>query len=97
MKSGRFTQMYIQLVFAPKNRECLLYKRFRNEIFSYMSGILTNQKHKSIIINGMPDHVHILLGLNPDISVSDTVRDLKRSSSLYINDKAWLPGKFSWQ
>lgn len=97
MKSGKFTQIYIHLVFAPKNRECLLIKRFRNEIFSYMSGILTNKGHKSIIINGMPDHIHVLYGLNPNISVSDTVRDLKRSSSLFINEKGFLPGKFSWQ
>lgn len=97
MKPGRFTQLYIQLVFAPKHRENLLYKRFRNEIFSYMSGVLTNKKQKSIIINGIPDHVHVLYGLNPDISVSDTVRDLKRSSSLFINERRWLPGKFAWQ
>ncbi|RLD59951.1 MAG: transposase [Bacteroidetes bacterium] len=62
-----------------------------------MSGIATNMKHKSIIINGVSDHVHIFLGMNPSISVSDTVWELKRSSSLYINDKNWLSNKFNWQ
>jgi len=62
-----------------------------------MSGILTNQKHKSIIINGLSNHVHILFGLNPSISVSDTVHDVKRSSTLFINKERLCLGRFSWQ
>jgi REP element-mobilizing transposase RayT len=62
-----------------------------------MSGILTNQKHKSIIINGLSNHVHILIGLNPSISVSDTVHEVKRSSTLFINRERLFSSKFSWQ
>ena len=97
MKPGVFTQIYIQLVFAVKNREALLINEYRKEVFSYMSGIASNIKHKSIIINGMPDHIHIFIGLNPSVSISDTVYELKRSSSLFINNKKWFRGKFSWQ
>ena len=73
MKPGVFTQLYTQLVFAPKYRERLLTKEIRSEVFSYISGIITNRKHKSIIINGMPDHIHILIGLNPNDNISDLV------------------------
>src|SRR5512133_3335353 len=97
MKPGTFTQIYIQLVFAVKNRETALRKEIRPLVFEYMSGILTNQKHKSIIINGLTNHVHILLGLNPSISVSDTVHEVKRSSTLFINRERLCFGKFSWQ
>ncbi len=97
MKSGTFTQMYIQLVFAVKNREALLHKNIRNRVFKYMSGIITEMKHKSIIVNGMSNHVHILLGLHPSKSVSETVYTIKRSSSLFINKKKLCRGKFSWQ
>ncbi len=97
MKPGVFTQIYIQLIFAVKNREALLINEYRKEVFSYMSGIASNIKHKSIIINGMPDHIHIFIGLNPSVSISDTVYELKRSSSLFINNKKWFRGKFSWQ
>ena len=45
----------------------------------------------------MPDHIHNLAGLNPKQSISDPVRDIKRSSSLFINNKSWFPGKFQWQ
>ena len=97
MKPGVFTQIYIQLVFAIKNREALLINECQKEVFSYMSGIASNLKHKSIIINGMPDHIHIFIGLNPSVSISDTVYELKRSSSLFINNKKWFKGKFYWQ
>lgn len=97
MKPGTFTQLYVHLVFAPKYRERLLIKEIRPEVFSYMSGIITNRKHKSIIINGMADHMHILLGLNPDDKISDLVACLKRESSSFINQKNWFRGKFHWQ
>jgi REP element-mobilizing transposase RayT len=62
-----------------------------------LSGILTNLGHKSIIVNGVADHVHIFLGLNPKISISETVKELKRSSSILINEKRLVAGKFEWQ
>ncbi len=62
-----------------------------------MSGIITEMKHKSIIVNGVSNHVHILVGLNPSVSISDTVHDIKRSSSLFINNERLCKGKFSWQ
>ena len=97
MKPGVFTQLYTHLVFAVKYRDRLLTKEIRAEVFSYMSGIITNRKHKSIIINGMPDHVHILLGLNPNDKISDLVACLKRDSSSFINNKKWFRSKFHWQ
>lgn len=97
MKPGVFTQLYVQLIFAVKHRDNLLKENIREEIFSYMSGIATEMNHKSIIINGVSDHVHIFLGLNQTKSVSDTVRELKRSSSIFINKQDWLKTKFQWQ
>ena len=97
MKPGVFTQLYVQFVFAVKYRDRMLNDSIRKELFSYMSGTATNLKHKSIIINGVSDHVHVFLGLNPSISISDTVWELKRSSSLFINNKKWFKFKFQWQ
>ncbi|RLD38797.1 MAG: IS200/IS605 family transposase, partial [Bacteroidetes bacterium] len=97
MKPGVFTQLHIQLVFAVKHRDRLLNNNIRKEVFSYMSGIVTNLKHKSIIINGVSDHVHVFLGLNPSVSISDTIWELKRSPSLFINNNNWFNSKFNWQ
>ena len=66
-------------------------------MFEYISGIITGMKHKSIIVNGMSNHVHILIGLHPSKSVSETVYTIKRSSSLFINKEKLCHGKFSWQ
>ena len=89
--------MYVQLVFAVKNRDAVMTKDIRKRIMEYISRIITTLKHKTIIVNGTSNHVHILLGLNPSISVSDTVHDIKRSSSLFINNETLCPGRFSWQ
>ncbi|MCX6328424.1 MAG: transposase [Bacteroidia bacterium] len=97
MKPGTFTQLYEQLVIAVKFWECLFNPSRRKIIFSYISGILTNLGHKSLIVNGYSDHVHIFFGRNPSISTSDTVSAIKKSSSYFINEQGWFVGKFQWQ
>jgi REP element-mobilizing transposase RayT len=97
MKPGTFTQLHVQLVFAVRYREHLLGNIYRKEIFSYISGIVSNIGHKSLIINGYSDHVHIFLGLNPSVSISDTVSVIKKSSGHFINEKKWFAGKFQRQ
>jgi REP element-mobilizing transposase RayT len=97
MKPAVFSQVYIHFVFSPRGREALIREEIQPEVYSYISKIITNKNHKSININGMPDHIHILLGLNPGTSISDLVRDIKRSSSLYINEQKLTPTKFQWQ
>jgi REP element-mobilizing transposase RayT len=97
MKPGTFTQNYVHLIFAVKYREAALNNDTRMRVFSYISGIITTLKHKSIIVNGMSDHIHILIGLNPSVSISNTVHDIKRSSSLFMNKERLCKGKFAWQ
>jgi len=97
MKPGSFTQLYVQLVFAVKNRDAVLDKSCRSRVFEYMGGITNNMKHKTIIINGVSDHAHIFLGLNPSKSISDTVFEIKRSTSLFINSEKLCTFKFEWQ
>ena len=97
MKPNVYTQMYIELVFAVKNREATLNLNFRSRVFEYMSGTLNNMKHKSIIVNGVSNHVHVFYGMNPNLSVSETVHDLKRSSSIFINQNGLCKFNFGWQ
>ena len=97
MKPGAYTQLYVQMVFAVKNRDAVLHKPIRGRVFEYIGGIITEMKHKTLVVNGVSNHVHVLLGLNPNISISDTIRDIKRSSSLFINAEKLCVGKFAWQ
>ncbi len=94
---GTYSQLYIQLIFAVKGRQNLLRKEWRQEVFKYMSGIITHKKQKSIIVNGVADHVHLFVGLKPSMAISDLSRDIKNNTSNFINKKGWLPGPFSWQ
>ncbi|HEY1196625.1 IS200/IS605 family transposase [Flavobacterium sp.] len=95
--ANTYSQLYIQLVFAVKGRQNLISTKWKDEIYKYITGIITNQKQKLIVINGMPDHIHILVGIKPDISISDLVRDIKTNSSKFINEQKWINGKFEWQ
>jgi len=95
--TGTYSQIYIQYVFAVKGRENLLHKSWREEVFKYMSGIITAKNQKSIIVNGVEDHVHVFVGLKPSMNISDLIRDIKNNSSNFINDNNFLKQKFLWQ
>ena len=94
---GTFSQIYIQYVFAVKGRENLLQKPWRDEVFKYISGIIKSKDQKPIIVNGVSNHVHVLVGMKPSMTISDLVRDIKNNSTNFINDQKFLKTKFSWQ
>jgi len=95
--AGTYHQIYVQVVFAVKGRENTVSSRWKDELYKYISGIITNKQQKSIIVNGMPDHVHCFIGLNPSMALADLVRDIKNNSSRFINERGFVKGKFSWQ
>ena len=72
-------------------------KDIRSRVFEYISGIIRGMNHKSINVNGVADHIHILIGLNTTITISDTVHEIKRCSSLFINENKLCKKKFAWQ
>lgn len=92
-----YSQIYIQIVFAVKGRQNLIQSKYRDELHKFITGIVRKREQKMLSVFCMPDHTHILVGMNPSISVSDLVRDIKAGSSKFINDKRWIRGKFNWQ
>ncbi|MGA3142611.1 MAG: IS200/IS605 family transposase [Verrucomicrobiota bacterium] len=95
--ANTYTQIYIHVVFAVEGRQSLISPEHNNELQKYITGIISAQEHKLIVINNMPDHLHLLVGLRPDTALSDLVRDVKAGSSKFINEKHWVMGRFSWQ
>ena len=95
--ANTYTQIYIQAVFVVDGRLNLIHKENREELYKYISGIIREKEHKSFIVNGMPDHIHILIGYNPKDALSDLLKEIKRCSSLFINQKKFVSGKFEWQ
>lgn len=95
--SDTFTQIYIHVVFAVKGRQNLISAANREELHKYITGVVQNRDQKMLAVFCMPDHVHMLIGFKPAMSVSDLVRDIKANSSKFINEKKWVIGKFNWQ
>jgi len=95
--ANTYTQIHIQAVFAVQNHDCIIGKQWRDELYKYVTGIIQNNDHKLLAINGMPDHIHILFGMRPSQSLSDLLQDIKGNSSRWINNRKFISGKFSWQ
>jgi REP element-mobilizing transposase RayT len=95
--ANTYSQIYVHVIFAVEGRQNLIRPQHNDELQKYVTGIVSAQKQKLIAINNMPDHAHILLGLQPDKALSDLVGDIKSGSSAFIKRKRWVAGQFSWQ
>jgi putative transposase len=97
LMANTYSQTYIQVVFAVQARENLIRPERKEELQKYITGIVSRQGQKLIAIHCMSDHTHILLGLKPNLALSDLVGDIKTGSTNHINENRWVPGRFSWQ
>jgi len=95
--ANTYRKIYLQIIFAVKNREAMLHKDWRGEVFQYMAGIINQRKHYSLAVNGIHDHVHIFLDYNGRELIEDLVREIKKSSNTFIKEKKFSPFKFEWQ
>ncbi|KAA6327000.1 hypothetical protein EZS27_023964 [termite gut metagenome] len=82
--AGTFSQIYIQVIFAVKNRDALISTTWNIELYKYITGIVQNKEQKMLAINGMPNHIHFLIGMKPSCCLSDLVREIKKSSNAFI-------------
>ncbi|GJM32403.1 MAG: hypothetical protein DHS20C18_14040 [Saprospiraceae bacterium] len=89
--------MYLHVIFAVKNRQALLHKSWRADLFKYIAGIINKRGHYSLAVNGTNDHVHLFFDYKGHELVEDLVREIKKASNDYIKDKKLSPSKFSWQ
>ncbi|MES2515765.1 MAG: IS200/IS605 family transposase [Bacteroidota bacterium] len=95
--ANTYTQIHIQFVFAVKYKAGLIHPSWKDELYKYITGIIQNNNHKLVCINGISDHIHILIGIRPSQSISDLLKDIKGSSSKWINEKKFTREKFEWQ
>ena len=95
--ANTYTQLYFHIVFAVKGRSNHIAIKWGDELSKYIAGIIANKNQKLMLINGVPNHVHLLIGTKPTCSLSDLVRDIKANSSKWINEKQFVNGKFEWQ
>ena len=94
---GTFSQIYIQIVFAVKGRESLINSIWEEDLYKYITGIVQHKGQKMLPVNGMPDHIHFLIGMKPSCCLSDLVREIKKSSNEFVKEKKFSKNKFNWQ
>ncbi len=95
--ANTYTQIYIHVVFSVMGRHNLIPESHKEALYKYITGIIRKKNHTLIAINGMSDHIHILVGMKPNTALSDLVRDIKNNSTGFINRKGWIRGRFNWQ
>jgi len=95
--ANTYTQIHIHAIFAVQNRQSLISSDWRDDLYKYITGIVQNHNHKMLQINGMPDHIHVLLGFRPTQSLSELMKYVKQDSTKWVNQNKFVNGRFSWQ
>lgn len=92
-----YSQIYIQTIFAVQNRDALIQPKWEEELYKYITGIVQNKGQKMLAINGTSNHIHFLIGMKPTCCLSDLVREIKKSSNIFIKEKKFTSFNFQWQ
>jgi REP element-mobilizing transposase RayT len=95
--ANTFSQVYIQCVFAVKYRDAIINKEWRQTLLGVIGNLINETGCKTIIVNGVEDHVHCFVGLKPIVSISELMKEVKAKSSKYINDHQLVKRRFEWQ
>jgi putative transposase len=95
--ANTYHQIYLQTVFAVKYRKAVINKSWKNKLFAVIGNLINEADCKTIIVNGVEDHVHCFIGLKPAVSVSELMKKVKAKSSKYINDHSLTSSRFEWQ
>ena len=92
-----YTQIFVQLVFAVQGRQNFIPKEQRERLQEYITAALHQDGHKMLSLFCMPDHLHILVAINPQLPVAGIVLDLKRTTAQFIYEKGIVKNPFNWQ
>ena len=95
--ANTYHQIYLQTVFAVKYRKAIIDKVWSSQLYAVIGNLINETGCKTIIVNGVEDHVHCLIGLKPVVSVSELMKTVKAKSSKYINDHSLTASRFEWQ
>ena len=95
--ANTYHQIYLQAVFAVKYRKAVIKKEWSQKLFGVIGNLINETDCKTIIVNGVEDHVHCFLGLKPVVSVSELMKTVKAKSSKYVNNHKLTLERFEWQ
>lgn len=81
-----YSQLYIQTVFAVKYRNAVIDKAWREKLMALIGNLINEIGCKTIIVNGVEDHVHCFFSLQPKLAISDVMQSVKAKSSKWVNE-----------
>ena len=92
-----WTQNYYHMVFSTKNRVEWITPKLEARLYPFMAGILKDLRCQTLEVNGIPDHIHLLVRYPSDLSHSDMLRHVKSRSSKWIHETFPELRGFAWQ
>jgi putative transposase len=92
-----FTQNFYHAVFSTKHRANLITPDLEARLYPFVGGIVRDLRCTLVAINGMPDHVHLLIRYRADLSHSEMLQQIKGRSSKWVNETFTEVGRFAWQ
>lgn len=95
--ANTYHQIFLQTIFAVKNRNATIDKSWEGKLYAVIGNLINESNCKTIIVNGVNDHVHCFFGLKPALSISELMKAVKSKSSKYINDNKLTKSRFEWQ
>jgi REP element-mobilizing transposase RayT len=95
--ANTFTCLRYHVVFSTKHREPWIRPPIEGRLRAYLGGIARQNGMNALLIGGVDDHVHMLLGLPPTLAVSDALKQIKGGSSGWIRENLPVCRGFGWQ
>ncbi len=96
-RTGTYSRIFLHFVFAVQNRHALLDSSWEESLYKYITGTVQGKNQLLIAINGHRDHIHILVSIKPVCVISELVREIKKSSTNFINSRHLCRKHFTWQ
>lgn len=95
--ANTYTKLYAHLVFAVKYRAAMIGTEWKTDLLKFTTKVIEYNQQKTMRINCVEDHMHILVGMNSRMSVADLMREVKANSSRFVNEHKFVPVRFEWQ
>ena len=92
-----YANLHTHVIFSTKDRKAIILPEWKVRLLAYMGGIIREMHGQALTINGMADHVHLLLWTPPVLAISEALRVLKANSSRWVNQELGLRDAFAWQ
>jgi putative transposase len=93
--ASTYTELIYHIIFSTKGRQPLISAALCGDLYAYIGGIVRAQKSVLLEVGGMPDHLHLVIRVRPDLSVSELVRLVKANSSKWVNERPGSTGRFA--